>query len=152
MGSWAHAPSDISRADVLHYNLRMYKCRTGKIFHAWLACLAILFNALIPSISHALAWQSGTPGQAEICTVEGTKVISLAAPHSGKAPAVPDLKAFQHCAYCLTHAGSSGLLPQAAAVPVFLDGHDLYPPLFYQAPQPLFSWIAANPRAPPVFL
>jgi hypothetical protein len=30
-----------------------------------------------------------------------------------------------------------------------LDGHDLYPPLYYRAPAPLFNWSAAQPRGPP---
>lgn len=103
----------------------------------WIALLAILFSALAPTVSHALA-AANPIANVQMCTADG-----------GKAPA--DLKhGMQHCAFCTIHGGGDGLLPPPAVALAVLAGRDAYPPLFYAAPHPLPAWSAANPRAPPV--
>jgi hypothetical protein len=119
-------------------------------FAAWIACLAILFSALAPSVSQALAASSSTLHQIEICTSAGIKLVSGDDDSLKKTSSDSALKKSQHCPYCSSHSASCGLLPQSAAGFALVDGHDLYPPLFYSAPQPLFSWATANPRAPPI--
>jgi hypothetical protein len=114
-----------------------------------MALLAILFSVLVPSISHALTSGTGSPGLAEICTVDGVRLVPVA----GTDPA-PDNGGFaahglQHCPYCATDAGSFALLPPSAVGFAILGGHDEYPSLFSDAPYPLFCWNAANARAPP---
>jgi len=42
-----------------------------------------------------------------------------------------------------------GLPPSSSSPLAVIAGHDRYPPLFYQAPQPQFAWLAASPRGPP---
>ena len=56
----------------------------------------------------------------------------------------------QHCAYCMSHAHHFAVFTQANLT-VF-DRHIArpFPPLFYQSHAPLFIWVAANPRAPPI--
>ena len=89
----------------------------------WIACFAILLNALAPSVSHAIAFSRGVPATWEICRADG-------------------------CAYCQTHAGSFGLPPATlASLPV--TGMRLTPFLFYRAPLPLAVWATAQPRGPP---
>ncbi|MFC3379604.1 DUF2946 domain-containing protein [Rugamonas sp. CCM 8940] len=123
---------------------------------AWVACLAILFSVLAPSISHALAAATPTsasasasasaPGLMVICRSDGATLATPAA--NDRQPAALQHH-LEHCPYCMTHGGSFALLPTSAHVFPLLAGHDFYPPLFYRAPAPLFSWSAARPRGPP---
>ena len=119
---------------------------------AWLACLAILLNALAPAISHAMAAANGKSAPwAQICTTSGTKFIALdLALKSDQKQDENAAMNMDHCAYCVTHAGSFGMTASNEFV-VYAPNlsYDL-PQLFYHAPRPLFVWAAANPRAPPV--
>lgn len=114
--------------------------------YAWIAALAILFNALAPVVSHAQARAGAT--QMEICTAMGVAMVSMPASSDQPDPGHL-LKAMSHCAYCSTHAGSFGLPPEAMPLFAVLGGHDVFPPLFYQSPSTLFTWSRAHARAPP---
>ena len=114
-----------------------------RTLHIWIAMLAVLFGALAPSVSQALA--GSTPSVLlEMCTVDGVK----AADGSRQTPS-KSMQGMEHCAYCLAHATSPALLPPAMAGFAVIGGHDYYPALFYTAPQPLHTWSAAKPRGPP---
>lgn len=131
----------------------MYKTTRHWTKYAWIACLAILFNAFVPVVSHALnASSSSSPAKMEICTAMGIEMLPMALP--GDPGDHPDgdklLKSLTHCGYCATHAGSFGLPPQPAAVFAVIGGHDVFPPLYYSSPRPLFLWSPAQSRAPPV--
>ena len=119
-----------------------------RMLKTWIACLAILFGSLAPSISSALA--AANPGSAtmEICTRAG---IMMVAADSAPGQAAPDIAQdhLKHCPCCLTQQDPFALLPPLLLVFAIIGGHGLFPSLFYDAPQPLFSWSAANPRAPP---
>jgi hypothetical protein len=119
---------------------------------AWIACLAILFNALVPLVSHAM--QSAAPApmvmEMEVCTAMGMETMSVAL------PAAPDgldagklHKHMNHCGYCVAHASAHGLPPLNSAVFAPAASRAARPPLYYQSPRPLFSWALAQPRAPP---
>jgi len=118
------------------------------VAYAWIAGLAILFNALAPVVSHALSLASPAAPQVEICTAMGIEMVPM-----GGASESPSsdrfLKGLMHCAYCAPHAGSFALPPPAAFALAVLGGHDFYPPLFHRAPRPLFAWSFAQPRGPP---
>lgn len=118
------------------------------VAYAWIAGLAILFNALAPVVSQSLSLAPPAARQVEICTAMGIEMVPM-----GAAPDAPAsdrfLKGLMHCAYCAPHAGSFALLPPAAFALAALGGHDLYPPLFHRAPRPLFAWSFAQPRGPP---
>jgi hypothetical protein len=114
--------------------------------YAWIAALAILFNALAPVVSHARAVPRGV--QVEICTAMGVAMVAMPAT-SDKPDADHVLKGMNHCAYCATHAASFGLPPHAMTTFAILGGHDVYPTLFYQSPATLFTWSRAHARAPP---
>jgi hypothetical protein len=142
----------------------MYRAMTmfkqNRRISAWLACLAILLNALAPTISHAMAKAQGddTPW-AQICSTNGARLIpldlgSLSADTStsSRQDGEPQQSsmAMDHCAYCLTHAGSFAVFTDTP-LPAFstMVSQD-YPARFYQSPHRLFVWATASPRAPPV--
>jgi hypothetical protein len=114
------------------------------VLHLWIAILAILFSALAPAVSQALTQPERYPGLGEMCTMQGRS-----APDQAPAKSDPLTHHMKNCPYCATHGGSFALLPPAPLSVQVLDGHDLYPPLYYRAPAPLFNWAAAQPRGPP---
>lgn len=124
--------------------------RQNRSLIAWLACLAILLNALMPAIAHALAAEHDGPMLlTAICSASGTQFVP--APFDLPADKQPDTtSASAHCPYCLTHAGSAMLLPQTWAMHPVVTTTRTLPRLFYLAPYPLFAWAPAHPRAPPV--
>jgi hypothetical protein len=118
----------------------------NKIIHraaAWIACLAMLFGALAPSVSHAMRADAWT----EVCSASGVKMVKVMA---GKGDPAGADKHLEHCAFCATHAGAPALLPGNAGSMPLLVGRDSYPPLFFQSPSPLAAWTHAQSRAPPV--
>jgi hypothetical protein len=131
------------------YNQRMLTPVKRRLLSVWIAMLAILFSALAPSVSHALAARASLAGFAEICTVNGVELVSLATGERQKPVKDALFHHMEHCAFCATHGGSLGLPPPLPVSFAVIGGHDLFPSLFYLAPTPLFSWSAAQPRGPP---
>lgn len=118
-------------------------------FAAWLACCAILFAALAPSISHAVA---ATHGQswAEICSVAGAKFVKVSADEDAVADTLTKKTLhLEHCPFCATHAGSFALLPGAGIAIPLVDLTEPHPSLFFQSPHALPIWTTAQSRAPP---
>ncbi|KDB50967.1 DUF2946 domain-containing protein (plasmid) [Sphaerotilus natans] len=125
-----------------------------------IAILAVLLNALVPSLSQAFAAshrssQDRAGGWVEICASNGAVWI-LQAPDgrvleqtSTRPDDVPG-PLHEACAYCLTHAGSFGLLPVAGLPGVSAQAVGAAPFFFFST----FSddepgWIRPAPRAPP---
>lgn len=129
--------------------MRMTKAKHG--FAVWIACLAILMAALAPAISHAVAAAKGAPNDwMEICTITGSKMVMVDAEPAPQAPASSEHSVhFEHCPFCLSHAGNLGLLPAIDFVLPLVSGDHVLPSLFYQSSRPLFAWAVAQPRAPP---
>jgi hypothetical protein len=119
---------------------------------AWIACLAILFNAFAPLVSHAMEAAAPTPPvmAIEVCTAMGMASMPLALAGSGDATSGKLHKNMNHCGYCVAHAAAHGLPPPPAVAFAPAAGRDAYPPLYYHAPRPLFPWSLAQPRAPPL--
>lgn len=117
--------------------------------YVWIAMLAILFSALAPSVSYALAAVSRSADTMEICTVDGYKLVTPSDSDSSKAPA-PAKHRMAHCAFCTTHGGAYALTGSPSVILAFEAGGTIYPPLFYAAPHSPHAWSAANPRAPPI--
>jgi len=149
------APGVTTSRRALSYNARMNRTKRQWVAYAWIATLAILFNALMPAVAHALAASApaSSSAQMEVCTAMGMEMMSMpmAPPANADHGSASDklMKGMTHCGYCVTHGGSFGLLPQVNAVFAVLGGHDVFPPLFYSASRPLFQWSLAQPRAPP---
>ncbi|MFT5643621.1 MAG: hypothetical protein ACI83P_001168 [Janthinobacterium sp.] len=141
----------------------MGKFLTRKRLQIWIACCAILLNALAPSIAHALSAQAGRTNAMVICSVNGTKWlatgVSTGAASDGAftdesaagdvAPSDSPLHHLEHCPFCLTHAGNFALPASSLAPAAIRGGHDLFSALFYDAPAALFSWSSTRPRGPP---
>ncbi|MCS7102067.1 MAG: DUF2946 family protein [Burkholderiaceae bacterium] len=103
---------------------------------AAVAILAILLNALVPSL--ARAWAPLPLG--EVCSARGA---------GGGYPQPAEVFLLEHCPYCAPHAGSFAAPPPAGSVPVA-------PALVTAAGAPAAvappappAWPAAQPRAPP---
>ncbi|HEY8085693.1 MAG TPA: DUF2946 domain-containing protein [Methylophilaceae bacterium] len=118
------------------------------------ASFAILLASLMPTITQAFASRQVTDSfLSAICSNSGVaKFVSFAVvPVKSDQPAQNKPMAMEHCPYCFTHAGSFGIMPGHELTIVKLALSQPYPQLFYRSPYPLFAWISANPRAPPVF-
>lgn len=123
-----------------------------------IAVLAVLLNALVPTLSQALAWArvQGGPaaGWVEICTSQGPRWERLsdadpAAPAGQEGQPAPGA-AHAACLYCLPHAGSVGL-PGSIVVPsVPAQDCPIALPV-WAAPRlsPPPPWVAPAVRAPP---
>jgi hypothetical protein len=119
----------------------------------WLATLAVVFAALAPAVSHALALASGSKAWVEVCSAQGSRWVQLDddGAEPGSSTDGPLSGHFDHCPFC--HLGQQGLAPPPAppallAVPVLHDG---LPERFFTAPRTAHAWCRAQPRAPPLF-
>jgi hypothetical protein len=144
----------------------------SRLMFVWLACFAILLNALAPSISHAVALAKGKPRVWEICLNDGSRIsgtgeltaadfstLTNRSDPQAAAKAQAQAKASQananmamnmaDCGYCMPHAGSTGLPPSDFTPVLPAAEPSLRPALFYHSPQPLQVWSTANPRGPP---
>lgn len=150
--------SGVARASAIMPSMQL-KSKSSLTF-IWLACLAILLNALAPSISHAVAFAKGKPRVWEICLNDGTRITgtgeltaetfrALTDRSKPSKPAPSMAMDMEDCAYCLPHAGSTGLPPSDAMPALAAAGPGLRPLLFYQSPAPLAIWSTSNPRGPP---
>jgi hypothetical protein len=134
-----------------------------RLLQVWIACFAILLNALAPAVSHALALADGRhagPGW-EICLNDGTRLSGRGTLDEGTFRALTDRSRpvpestpdtalpMTDCGYCLAHAGSLGLPPPALAPLPFAATAAQQPFLVHHAPRPLEIWVAAHPRGPP---
>lgn len=132
----------------------------NKFVTTWIAIFAILLSALAPSISSALTVRNGSfPIWMEICSASNVYsssaklskkiLLTVSADSSASSSMNPDAHEAAHCPFCLPHAGNFALPPALMPCCAVAAGHDAYPPLYYQAPSLLFSWVTANPRGPP---
>ena len=119
---------------------------------AWIACFAILLASLAPSVSHALALaKGGSYSWMEICSTAGAKFVKVTDNQNPTSfPIKKTTTHFEHCPFCLTHAGLDGLPPTATFSLPVIPNSSQHPFLFYQAPYPLFAWTTAQSRAPPL--
>ncbi|MBC3919260.1 DUF2946 domain-containing protein [Undibacterium sp. CY18W] len=128
-------------------------------FTIWLACFALLFSGLLPSL--ATGRESGStaisqaPGLVELCSASGKtlldtatgKIVRLAEGKTGQ----PGGHAFSHCALCLPLNDHSIFLPPVFPEPADSRLSEFFPSLFYHAPVTQIAWAHAQARAPPVF-
>ena len=124
--------------------------RVTRRFAAWIACFAMIFGALAPSISHALSVSRGEIWT-EICSAGRTKFVDVSVDRGGVSePTTQDSIHLEHCPFCATHAGSFALPPNSGFTTTLIETQDIYPVLFFQSPQPLPIWTVAQSRAPPI--
>lgn len=110
-------------------------------------------GSIAPTISHALqAGRDARDGWIEVCTTLGVKYVRAneAVPGEQK-PASPADHARLHCPYCALHVTGLGLPPAPLAVPWALLPQTGVPAFFPDGLHRPPVWLAAQPRAPPVF-
>jgi hypothetical protein len=117
----------------------------------WIALVAMLAFALLPTLSRALAFAGSDPSAwAEVCTSQGMKWVSTADANAGASGAPAQALPLDPCGFCpLAGAGLAPppMAPQVVSLP--LRGAEP-PPLFLHAPRTLHAWCSAQPRAPPL--
>ncbi|MCL4747206.1 MAG: DUF2946 family protein [Burkholderiaceae bacterium] len=122
---------------------------------AWFAIVTTLLSALAPSVSQAMvAAAAGAPWArvlGEICTIGGLVQAPIVAsePASEPRPATRGPIHFEHCPYCLSHAGGAAPPPEPS-LDFAIPGAALPPPpdssrTSLARPR----WRAALARAPP---
>lgn len=117
----------------------MFRIAQRHTLQLWIALLAILFSALAPTISHALAPSTANSAYSigAICSSDD----------SSTAPA----GSMAACDYCLTQASNQALLPPAPAHSVLLEGHDAYPVLLARTAHCRQQRDTAQARGPPTY-
>lgn len=131
----------------------MISSRRHRRLTLWLATLALVFAALAPALSHALARATGASEMVEVCTVMGSRWVAVNA-DSNAGPADPmgaAASSFDHCPYC--HLAGQGMAPPPAP-PAQMQpplGREGLPERFFSAACTAHVWRAAQPRAPPLF-
>lgn len=131
-----------------------------------LAILAVLLNALLPSLSQAMAaasaavggsvQQGAAPRWQELCSATGSRWVQLDAQghllaQTDQRPTeAPPASHDAACGYCLAHAGSFGLPPETGWL-VGLAGESRTPLAARpeQAPTLRLAWRNPAVRAPP---
>lgn len=106
----------------------------------------MLCIVLAPGVTRWVKASQGLVAWAEICsaTVRVDAGTSEAGPSTGS-PA-SSMALGDHCPWCVA---GGGWAPAEVHVEPLPAAHTTRPPLFYQAPTPLFAWASAQPRAPP---
>ena len=120
----------------------------------WIACFAILLNALAPPMAHALAAMHRQGAQGEICSSDGLRLQAPAQADflvdgASSSPAKKRLGQMVDCGFCLHHAGTYALLQSSVIGLGIAKGHELRPFLFDYRQQAQRALPAAQARGPP---
>jgi hypothetical protein len=130
----------------------MHPARRNIGHSAWIALLAVLAMALVPTLARALAHGQGVGTQGvEVCTAQGMKLVAVA-DHGAADPddAGPSLlPQFEHCPFCTLGHGAPALPTWGHEVPPPVGASDR-PSWIELPPQALDGWRSAQPRGPPL--
>jgi len=119
---------------------------------AVVALLAMVMVVFAPTISKVVASERVGSDLVEVCTVEGMKWVSVSEIQQASSVGQQHEPVGAHdhggdCPYCsLQTTKYLGFASQSFATTSVVS---LLPPLFYQAPKPLFAWAHSRSRAPP---
>lgn len=136
------APARSCRRPVTVSSAPMSSVRLPRRSFAWIALVALLFNALAPLVMQCMAQDAG---YSELCTARGIERIADNGDGSD-----PDMTVSgAHCPLCL--APHSPFVPTRPVVTELTPatGADAPPPSFLHTPSSQFAWAPAQPRAPP---
>lgn len=123
----------------------MRPTRPARTLSTWIAVLAILVSALLPSVSQALGAASPA-AWVEVCSAQGSKWIPA---DEGGSDTQGAEHLLEHCPYCSLHTPTLALPPVPPPLTLRLDLGHAVPAAFLSAPVTLHAWRAALPRAPP---
>jgi len=119
---------------------------------SFVALVAMVMVVFAPTISKVVAAERVSSNLVEVCTVEGMKWVSISEIQQASSVGQQHEPVGAHdhggdCPYCSLQTTKflSVASQSFATAPVV----SLLPPLFYQAPKPLFAWAHSRPRAPP---
>ena len=130
------------RAAVLCYSAPMQSMRRQLRHLTWLALVAMLGLALVPTLSHALNAGANSAPWTEVCSTSASDTPR-------DAPGAPAASHGQHCPLCSAFSDAAAL-PQGAAVLRLDTGHGLFVAAAASAtPSGRGAWPDALPRAPP---
>jgi hypothetical protein len=110
----------------------------------------MLLLALAPTVSKVIAAERATSNVVEVCTSEGTKWLPASELGQTASAGHDQESSSLHggdCPYCSLQTAK--FLTSAAQSFATSAVVSLLPPLFYQAPKPLFAWAHSRSRAPP---
>jgi Protein of unknown function (DUF2946) len=127
----------------------VFPTRLHRRLTAWMALVAMLAFALLPTLSRAMAFAGGGTAWAEVCTPQGLKRVSLSDAGTDTGTPGPNASHLEACAFCSLATDGAAPLPSSpvgAALPL---GRTPTPRLFLQAAATLHAWRSAQPRAPP---
>jgi hypothetical protein len=144
------------------YNNKMV-FRNLQVMLAKLALFALLFATLAPTVSHAIALQSGQPNfNQSICSVAGQKLIKVVTTQGQQLQTVLTIKPsstpssldshLTHCPFC--HAGvTDAVMPfNNPAFVLYLQTHQALQMHTYASPfVPVVSFHVPLTRGPPVY-
>jgi hypothetical protein len=127
----------------------MLPTRIPRRIAAWLALLALLWGALVPTLVQAAVASSDSPGWVEVCSTSGVVWVQVdadAEPPAGT-PA-PMQGASSSCAWCLPQ-GAMGLPPTPTDAVVAVEAPEAVPGVAFDSILPSAVWSTAQSRAPP---
>lgn len=110
---------------------------------AWLALFAMLWLALAPTVSHALAAADGGAPWSEICSADGARGVPAEQRDASQ-------HLLEHCPFCAVQPLAAALPSTHAAFMPDMRAHE-EPWLFLHAPRTLHAWRHALSRGPPSF-
>lgn len=117
-------------------------------FAAWLALLAVLWGALVPTLAQAAVSASDRQGWVEVCSASGVlwvRVDGGAASPTGQPGTMADASA--HCPWCPMQ-GAAGLPPEPA-LSTTATAQCPEPAAAFTSARPAPVWSSAQSRAPP---
>ncbi len=132
----------------------MDQFRLNARWFAVIASLAIMASAFAPTVTRLLADVLGVRiVLAEMCTVDPTSgaPVAMAIDFGSSQPdGGTSTQRASDCPYCVPHAFSFALPTAPHSFTVLSLASDGPPLRFLQSHRPLFAWIAAAPRGPPL--
>jgi Protein of unknown function (DUF2946) len=120
-------------------------------FAAWLALLAMLWGALVPTLAQAAVASSDRQGWVEVCSASG--VLWVRVDGGAKSPTAPTgqpgpmADASAHCPWCPMQ-GAAGLPPELARV-TSVSAQGAAPIAAFTSARLATVWFPAQSRAPP---
>lgn len=120
---------------------------------AFVALVAMVMVVFAPTVSKVIAAERVSSNLVEVCTVEGMKWVAVSEIQQTSSAGQQHEPASAHnhggdCPYCsLQTTKFLSVASQSFATKSVVS---LLPPLFYQAPKPLFAWAHSRSRAPPI--
>jgi hypothetical protein len=149
----------------------MWRSQIHQRMFSWIAILAILLNSLMPLVSQAVELQTGKSlkpavsfigadgaSWQELCSANGSVWIKLDANGNivektkDKPAGAPTTIHLEHCAYCVTHAGSFGLTVTDLVYAFAQAELDQFAVISFAQSLPQSAWISPAVRAPPFFV